>query len=339
MTANTGNPSNHAETGVVVSTGCRLHFGPLSYGGGDGPQFGGVGVMLESPGFEIRLAPAERDAVAAPEAFAGRIRRLLTRWRETERRSQNAAIPVAIEVVKHTPAHSGLGSGTQLALAVGRGLAELSGREEAPAEEIATRLGRGRRSAVGVHGFERGGFLVDAGKRPGEDVGGLAARCAVPSSWRFVLIVPEGGEGLAGQQEEAAFAGLAAMPAETSGRLCRLALTELLPAVRAADCARFGAALDEYGTAVGEFFAPVQGGCFAHPLAGELADWLRKQGFAGVAQSSWGPTLCVVVPGSESAEECRRMVLADERFGGCRVHVSAGRNRPASTNRREREPA
>ena len=78
-------------------------------------------------------------------------------------------------LVERAPAeHTGLGVGTQLGLAIAKALAVASGEPELPSAELAMRVGRGERSAIGVHGFDRGGLLVDAGKLPGEAVSPLS---------------------------------------------------------------------------------------------------------------------------------------------------------------------
>jgi len=53
----------------------------------------------------------------------------------------------------------------------------------------------------------------------------------------------------------------------------------------------FGAALSELQARVGASFASAQGGVFASPHASMIVNDLRRLGFVGVGQSSWGPTL------------------------------------------------
>ena len=43
-----------------------------------------------------------------------------------------------------------------------------------PAPALAARTGRGARSAIGVHGFDSGGFIVDGGRSTAPGVDGLA---------------------------------------------------------------------------------------------------------------------------------------------------------------------
>src|SRR5512137_2926528 len=60
------------------------------------------------------------------------------------------------------PAHVGLGSGTQLALAVGTALAQLGGLKLS-VTELSSIMKRGVHSGIGIATFQHGGFVVDGG--------------------------------------------------------------------------------------------------------------------------------------------------------------------------------
>jgi beta-RFAP synthase len=226
------------------------------------------------------------------------------------------------------PGHIGLGSGTQLGMAVAKVLSALVGENSVKPSELARRVNRGRRSALGIHGFATGGFLVDGGKRTEGDVGALLDRADFPVEWRFVLVTPADATGLSGNAELDAFARLPAMPAGTTGRLCSILLLELLPAVLEADFDTCGAALYEFGRLVGDYFAPVQGGTYATPATTELVRRLRQRGIRGVGQTSWGPTLFALCPDPPAAEELKRD-LAASRWCDCRFSIAAPLNRGA----------
>ena len=51
---------------VHVSAPSRLHFGLLSFGNPKAKQFGGVGVMIERPGLQLTISPAEKFQVIGP---------------------------------------------------------------------------------------------------------------------------------------------------------------------------------------------------------------------------------------------------------------------------------
>ena len=107
--------------------------------------------------------------------------------------------------------------------------------------------------------------------------------------------------GFAGDKEATAFNDLPSFSDALSDRLSRIVLTEVLPAVQSRDCIAFAAALDEYGTLVGEAFTPCQGGV-VHPASMPIWQALRDRGVTGIAQTSWGPTLSVACDSEAHAE-------------------------------------
>ncbi len=301
-----------------VQTASRLHFGflslPVDGAGVPARRFGGVGLMVERPGLRLSAAPATEWSAEGP--LAGRV---LT-FASSFARSVGDLSPQRLVVEQAAPEHVGLGTGTQLGLAVGRLLAASWG-QDLGAAELARRVGRGRRSALGVHGFERGGFLVESGKRGDEGLSPLAASVAFPEAWRVVLALPQQAPGLHGPDEQGAFRQLAESAAVLpTDALCRLALLGVLPALAEGDLEAFGEALFEFNVRVGEAFARVQGGPYAGPRVAELVAFLRGQGARGVGQSSWGPAVFAVVGdegrAADLAARVRRQfgLSADEAF-------------------------
>jgi beta-RFAP synthase len=214
-------------------------------------------------------------------------------------------------------------------MAVSRALSNLFDEDEADAIALARRVGRGARSAIGIHGFTQGGFLVDAGKADQGEIAPLAGRVEFPFDWRIVLVVPRDVAGLFGAVEEKAFARLPGMSATTTQQLRHIATEQLLPSVAAGDFANFSEALYEFGQIVGSYFAPAQGGVFANPLMCRLADVLRARGIRGVGQSSWGPTLFALVETPDSADKLAAELTADATWQGCDFHVAAAMNHGA----------
>jgi beta-RFAP synthase len=309
---------------IRVRAASRLHFGLFAPPPGPGPagawpnslgqealparRFGGVGLMVQAPGLELTAAPAANwsaEGALADRALA---------FSQQFARTLPEARPHRLIVERCAPEHAGLGTGTQLGLAVARALAAAHGLDLG-AEELARRVGRGRRSALGVHGFARGGLLVEAGKRGGEAVAPLAARQDFPEEWRVVLVLPPWGQGLHGAAEGRALEGLndGSWPLAQTDALSRLALLGMLPALAERDLRGFGEALYDFNRRVGEAFRPVQGGTYTHPRAAEVVAFVRGQGVPGVGQSSWGPALFAVAGDAERAADLRRRL--GERFG------------------------
>jgi beta-RFAP synthase len=195
--------------------------------------------------------------------------------------------------------------------------------------ELASQVGRGVRSALGIHGFDHGGFLVEAGQREPGQVAPLVARVHFPESWRIVLIVPEWGPGLHGKLEQEAFARLPAPSPAWTVSLCRLVLLGMLPALAERNPTTFGEALYDFNARVGEAFAPVQGGRYATAQAADLVAFMRRWGIRGVGQSSWGPAVFAIAGDEHEAGHLCRDVQRQFALGPNEVLVTKARNQPA----------
>jgi beta-RFAP synthase len=282
---------------LFLETSARLHFGVLDLRGSLGRRFGGLGAAVPSPSLLLEARPAASVSALGPDAgrAEGFARRFLA----------HHGLPEGVALVVHRaiPAHSGLGSGTQLGLAVARLLAELHGLPTDP-PSLASAVGRGLRSAIGTWTFALGGFIVEGGRRPGgEAVAPLLARFEVPAAWRCVVAVPPGAPGLSGEAEAAAFEQLPPPPEREVERVSHLVLMQLLPALAEGDLAGFGEALTRVQRLTGAWFAPRQGGVFAPGPGVELIERMAAWGVPGVGQSSWGPAVYGIVDGPEAALE------------------------------------
>ncbi len=274
---------------VFVEAPARLHFGVLDLRGDLGRRFGGIGAAVPSPSLLLEARPAAELRAEGPDAARA--------LEFAKRFAAHHGLDLRVHFCLHRsiPAHAGLGSGTQLALAVARASAELSGL---PTEvtALAQAVDRGRRSGVGTWTFAHGGFVLEGGRTDAADrVAPLLARLPVPEGWRCVVVVPRGKPGLTGEEEAAAFARLPPPSAREVERVAHLVLMQLLPALAEADLAGFGAALGEVQQITGGWFAPAQGGVFAPGETRELVGRLRAWGAAGVGQSSWGPAVYGIV--------------------------------------------
>lgn len=284
--------------------------------------------MVSSPGYVLTAHLSPRDECQGDPPTCRRISEFISRVRESTV-GELVIPPVSIQVREVIASHSGLGSGTQLGLAVACALSCLSGEPDAAIETLARRTGRGLRSAIGLYGFSRGGILIDGGRSGSGHLGTLVSRMEVPEDWRLVLAAPPDAAGLSGSDEQRAFAAQPTMPQSLTAELCRIALMEWLPSLVESDFARVSRAMYDYGQLVGQFFAPVQGGVFAHSLMADLAEEARRRGYAGIAQTSWGPTVCVLCEDEQSARVLVNDLSNDSRFASCLFRMTAPLNRGA----------
>jgi beta-ribofuranosylaminobenzene 5'-phosphate synthase len=282
---------------VEVDAPSRLHFGMFSFGQPNTRQFGGVGVMIDRPGLRLRIVKADRFSTSGPlrDRVQTTVELLTAAWHLHE--------PPAchIEVLAAPPEHVGLGTGTQLALAVCGGVNAFVGREPLDAPALAALAGRGGRSAIGTYGFVRGGFLVEGGKSAAETLSPLEHRVELPEAWRFVLICPHGEQGLSGEAERRAFGDLPPVPLPITRELRREVAEELIPAAVAGQFDRFGQSIYRFGCQAGLCFAARQNGPFAGASIARIVAAIRELGVAGVGQSSWGPTVFALLDSEQAA--------------------------------------
>ncbi|MCO6453842.1 MAG: hypothetical protein J5I93_00890, partial [Pirellulaceae bacterium] len=128
------------------------------------------------------------------------------------------------------------------------------------------------------------------------------------AAWRFVLVRPAEFRGLAGAAEQAAFDRLPAVPAEVTDQLLEELYERMLPAAGDADFELFSESMFRFNWLAGNCFAGRQGGAYNGPLLERLVHRIRDWGIRGVGQSSWGPTLFVLLPCQEAAELFRGRV-------------------------------
>jgi hypothetical protein len=107
---------------VFVEAPARLHMGMVDLQGEFGRRFGGIGAALEAPSLLLEARPADRLSAEGEE----RERLLVYARRFLDRHGIEGG--AWLRVRRAIPAHSGLGSGTQLALATARALAALFDR-------------------------------------------------------------------------------------------------------------------------------------------------------------------------------------------------------------------
>ena len=311
---------------VFVETPARLHFGVLDLRGDLGRWFGGIGAAAPDPMLVLSADPA--DSLEAEGDDAERALTFARRFLEHYKSKRG----VRLRVHRALPSHAGLGSGTQLALAVGRALAELH-EVAIDTATIARVVGRARRSAIGTWTFAHGGLVVEGGHRRGHDgCGPLLARHAFPTSWRCLVAVPDGRSRMTGAAEEEAFATLPPPPPHEAERVAHLVLMGLLPALAEGDLAAFGSVLTQIQEINGRWFEQVQGSVFAPGPSEELVRRMAEWGASGVGQSSWGPAVYGIVEGDDAA---KRLADSVRRLlsGAGQVHEGPFRNEGARVRR------
>ena len=311
-------PKIATSTIVRVRAPARLHLGFLDMNGALGRRFGSIGMAVDRPATRLTVTRAASHSASGAES--ARSLKLAQRFN----RGQGGGY--AVDVEEAIPAHAGLGSGTQLALAIGTAIARLEGRELA-AQDLAGVGERGARSGIGLAAFASGGFLVDGGRGALDRAPPLTLRSEFPEDWRVLLMLDASRAGVSGDAEKKAFEALPEFPESAAAHICHLVLMKLVPGLKEEDLKAFGEALTEIQQMVGGHFAAKQGGsAWTSPAVGRIAERMQALGATGIGQSSWGPTGFAFVDGDEAAVRLYHSLVEDAKAHGVEIVIARGRN-------------
>lgn len=293
---------------LIIETPSRLHLTLLDLNGSLGRIDGGVGLTLKKPSLvlEMKQNGSEVDVeFINPHNLS---KNSLADYEEkignsTRKMMDHLHLDGGYKFIVHEdfPAHSGLGSGTQLSLAVGKLISD-SIDHKMGAPQIASIVGRGGTSGIGVASFDNGGFIIDGGHHQEEKPEFLPssaseaspppilARYDFPEDWKVVLVIPNVTKNVSGTKEVNIFQKYCPIPLREVQQLSHLLLMKMMPAVLEKD-------LDSFGETVNTIqdigFKKIENQ-LQNPLIGELMNFLRDAGAPGVGMSSFGPNIYAI---------------------------------------------
>jgi len=282
---------------IEVTTFARLHMGFFDLNGNLGRRFGSIGLSLDSPYTKLQARKHAGLSVQGPSApRAEKLARIILSALQIKE-------GIKIELKQAIPEHSGLGSGTQMALAVGTAISKLYDIK-LTARDIAGFTSRGARSGIGLGTFDLGGVIVDGGRGPDTITPPVISHLTFPAAWTILLIFDQSAQGVHGAQEVEAFKQLAEFPETIAADLCRRVLMQALPALAETNLRSFGQAIRALQEATGDYFSPVQGGRYASQAVAEVLNYLSGNNVECLGQSSWGPTAFAVFADETQSQLC-----------------------------------
>lgn len=293
-----------AERSVRVTTYGRLHLGFFNLSQQGLRRFGSMGVSIDAFQTSLTVTAGQPSASLDPWVQA-----LMQRHLDANGRvNAYPKTDVMLTVHQSIPRHGGLGSGTQMALALGAAINTYHDCS-VPAAEVAAIHQRGARSGIGIATFEHGGLVLDGGRGAGTVIPPMLARHAFPEDWHFLLILDHAQAGLHGQGEKQAFKELAPQTLEATQQIQQQLLSEGLPALLERDFSQFSQFLGALQAYNAEYFGPAQGGPYASPSVATILQALKLQGYTGLGQTSWGPTGFVLCPSRAEAVALQLQLL------------------------------
>ena len=285
----------------LCSSPARLHFGLLTVGDSLDYRYGGAGLMIDGPTTTVQAERWDRLEVSGSASDVAV--RTIEHWYSINQPmlavdfgvKDVSELPLRIRVLKTPPRHSGLGSGTQLALSVITATMQCLGLPIPNAQGLAIATGRGKRSAIGSHGFRQGGFLIDRGIGAGEQLAPLDLRIDFPTDWPIVTIMTPDASGVSGSDEKTAFKNLPPSTPQHRQQMVELLKVSIVPAITSRNYDTFAESIFEFGNQSGRMFESIQGGAYNGQAIEDVVNLVREFGVTATGQSSWGPCVFAIL--------------------------------------------
>lgn len=311
---------------MIIKTPSRLHLTLIDLNGSCGRIDGGVGITIRDPELVLRAEFSDnggnkdrsndkriniyfKESNLSESLIADYSHKIeksalnTLEYLKLNNLSQNLDIDKGFDffVEKSYPAHSGLGSGTQLSLATAKLISFLN-EVEIQNTTLGQIVGRGGTSGIGVGAFEHGGFIVDGGHSLSEKKDFLPSSASsaspppvlahydFPNDWDIVLAIPKLEDGVSGKKEINIFQKYCPIPLEEVQKLSHIILMKMMPAILEKDIDSFGETLNQIQhTGFKKREMNLQ-----NNVIGEILDNMRNAGAPGAGMSSFGPTLFAV---------------------------------------------
>lgn len=301
---------------MIIETPSRLHVTLIDLNGRYGRIDGGVGITTRNPRLILEGKIGTENLVEFSQP--GILKDTMDDYRDK-------ILQATLSINKHLdikdnyhfkvrnvfPSHSGLGSGTQLSLAVAKLILKMN-HQDLEAPQIGEIVGRGGTSGIGVASFADGGFIVDSGHKKAVKKDFLPssaskaspppviARYDFPEDWNIIMAIPHVERKVFGDGEVNIFQKYCPIPVEEVQELTHLLFMKMMPAVLEEDLDCFGEAINNVQS-LGFKKIELK---LQNPFINKLMDDLRQAGASGVGMSSFGPTVYAVTD-TDSKEICK----------------------------------
>lgn len=197
--------------------------------------------------------------------------------------------------------HSGLGSGTQIALATAKLITETLDIS-CNAKQLSSIVGRGGTSGVGTFCFENGGFVIDGGHSLREkskylpysesnaEPPQLIGSYKFPKDWKVLVVIPKIYNQVSGDNEVNIFEKFCPIPKNEVEKLSHIILMNMIPFLLEEDIEGFSGCINEIQK-IG--FKNVEVNLQPKEIT-DLMKYMNDCGAYGVGMSSFGPAIYTI---------------------------------------------
>lgn len=326
-------------TSLRITTPCRIHLSLIDENGYTGRVDGGIGLMLDRPNvvfeasnsaeeFQIEAHKYYRESIEVINEIASRV------FKTFNINNKN----FHFNLKRYFPSHVGLGSKTQLSLAIITAITKLKSIDHLSTEYLTQLVDRGGTSGIGWRGFETGGFILDGGHEYGKgkekesflpssasstsNPALTISRHNIPNNWRFVLVIPNVKKGAYGDEEIRVFQEYAPIPKIEVNEVSHLIIMKILPGILKNDLKCFGEGLKRIQS-IGFKRIEIN---LQHQIVKDLLGFFEDYGLKAYGMSSFGPSVVGVVESDSEAEELLKVVQKNQKNGGGHIYICKPNN-------------
>lgn len=290
---------------MYIKSPSRLHLGLIDMNGSYGRLDGGIGLTIKDPNFILYAEPAEKgitiefdDNFPFTDSIKQECNQKITSAAEKVINFYDVDEGFYFRVDKAYLPHSGLGSGTQIALSTGKLICEHIG-QESNGYSLGKITGRGGTSGIGVFAFDQGGFIVDGGHSVKEKSSFLPSsaskasppqlfgRYEFPDEWGVLLVILKSNVSVNGQKEVNIFQEYCPIDRNEVELFSHLVFVNLIPFLLEKDLPCFGNIINKLQT-IG--FKNIEVSLQSDNIKA-LMNKLTEIGAYAVGMSSFGPTV------------------------------------------------
>ena len=242
---------------MIIRTPSRIHITLLDLNGSYGRIDGGIGFSLQDPQFILESTQTESgvnvefdENITDEEAIEECDLKIRQAYEDI---CNHFDLDIGFDFKVHNAfsAHSGFGSGTQIALAAAKLICETVGIEKTSVE-LSSIVGRGGTSGIGTYGFEDGGFIADGGHSLKEKATFLPSsassacpppligRYEFPQEWDVLIAIPPYGLSIHDGEEVNLFQRFCPLPQREVEQLSHIVFMNLIPSMLEKDIEEFG---------------------------------------------------------------------------------------------------